>query len=129
MTTSTSKIALVTGGSCGLGKNMALQLAQKGNNVVITYHSKKEEAEKVVAEINATGKKAYALQLDVENAGSFDSFVNSFKQVLQTELDSTSFDALVNNAGTGLHANFAETTEEQFTSMVNIHLKAPFFLT
>jgi NAD(P)-dependent dehydrogenase (short-subunit alcohol dehydrogenase family) len=129
MTTSTSKIALITGGSRGLGKNMALQLAQKGNNVVITYHSKKEEAEKVVAEINATGQKAAALQLDVENAGSFDGFVTTFKQVLQTEFASSSFDALVNNAGSGIHAGFGETTEDQFTSMVNIHLKAPFFLT
>lgn len=127
--TSTTKIALVTGGSRGLGKNMALQLAQKGNNVIITYHSKKDEAEKVVAEINATGKKAYALQLDVEQANSFDGFVTNFKQVLKAEFASDSFDALVNNAGTGIHANFAETTEDQFTSMVNIHLKAPFFLT
>ncbi len=129
MTTSTSKIALVTGGSRGLGKNMALQLAQKGNNVIITYHSKKDEAEKVVAEINATGKKAYALQLDVENAGSFDNFVNSVKTVLKTEFASEGFDALVNNAGTGLHASFGDTTEAQFDAMVNIHLKAPFFLT
>jgi NAD(P)-dependent dehydrogenase (short-subunit alcohol dehydrogenase family) len=129
MTTSTPKIALVTGGSRGLGKNMALQLAQKGNNVVITYHSKKEEAEKVVAEINATGKKAYALQLDVENAASFEGFVTTLKQALQTEFGSQNIDALINNAGSGLHANFEETTEDQFTSMVNIHLKAPFFLT
>jgi NAD(P)-dependent dehydrogenase (short-subunit alcohol dehydrogenase family) len=127
--TSTTKIALVTGGSRGLGKNMALQLATKGNNVVITYHSKKDEAEKVVAEINATGKKAYALQLDVEQANSFDGFVTNFQQVLKTEFGSGHFDSLVNNAGTGIHANFADTSEDQFTSMVNIHLKAPFFLT
>lgn len=127
--TSTSKIALVTGGSRGLGKNMALQLAQKGIDVVITYHSKKDEAAQVVAAIKSTGRKAAALQLDVEKADTFSGFAADFKSILQTEFGSNSFDALVNNAGIGIHANFEETTEDQFTSMVNIHLKAPFFLT
>lgn len=130
MTTSNSnKIALVTGGSRGLGKNMALQLAQKGFDVVITYHSKKEEAENVVNEIKAIGQKAVALQLDVEHSSGFDSFVSSFKAALSSEFQSEKFHALVNNAGIGLHASFGETTEAQFDSMVNIHLKAPFFLT
>lgn len=129
MTNKSSKIALVTGGSRGLGKNMALQLAQKGFNVVITYHSKIAEAEKVVNEIKSSGRKAAALQLDVEDSNSFEGFVNEFRSVLHKEFQAEKFDAIVNNAGTGLHASFGDTTREQFDSMVNIHLKAPFFLT
>ena len=125
----TSKIALVTGGSRGLGKNMALQLAQKGIDVIITYQSKKEDADNVVKEIVATGRKAYALQLDVAHSSMFDAFVQTLGSVLKSEFQTDTFDALVNNAGVGLHASFGETTEEQFESMMNIHLKAPFFLT
>jgi NAD(P)-dependent dehydrogenase (short-subunit alcohol dehydrogenase family) len=129
MTNNVNKIALVTGSSRGLGKDMVLQLAKKGFDVVITYHSKEAEAEKVVNEIKATGRKAYALQLDVSQSSSFDGFVNKFKSVLTTEFNADSFDALVNNAGTGLHADVSNTDEDGFDSMVNIHLKAPFFLT
>ena len=127
--TSKSKIALVTGGSRGLGKNMALQLAQKGIDVVITYHSKSEEAQKVVEEIKSMGRNAHALQLDVSVSETFEGFSTTLKTLLQSEFNNEKFDSLVNNAGTGVHANFADTTEDQFTSMVNIHLKAPFFLT
>jgi NAD(P)-dependent dehydrogenase (short-subunit alcohol dehydrogenase family) len=123
------KIALVTGGSRGLGKDMALQLAQKGIDVIVTYHSKKEEAENVVAQIKATGRKAASLQLDVAKSSSFDEFASNLSELLKTEFDSINIDGLVNNAGVGIHANFAETTEDQFDTMVNIHLKAPFFLT
>jgi len=125
----TSKIALVTGGSRGLGKNMALQLAQKGIDVIITYQSKKEDADNVVKEIVATGRKAYALQLDVAYSNTFDVFVQTLGSVLKSEFQTDTINALVNNAGIGLHASFGETTEEQFESMMNIHLKAPFFLT
>ncbi|WP_333600627.1 SDR family NAD(P)-dependent oxidoreductase [Flavobacterium sp.] len=129
MTTISNKIALVTGGSRGLGKDMALQLAKKGFNVVITYHSKQTEAENVVTEIKASGHKAYALQLDVAKSNSFDGFVANFKSILKSEFQAETFDALVNNAGVGVHADMSNTSEEQFDSMVNIHLKAPFFLT
>jgi NAD(P)-dependent dehydrogenase (short-subunit alcohol dehydrogenase family) len=129
MISKSNKIALVTGGSRGLGKNMALQLAQKGIDVVITYHTQIAEAEKVVSEIKKEGRKAFALQLDVEDSNGFAHFVDDFQSVLRNEFQSGKFDALVNNAGTGLHANFGDTTTAQFDSMVNIHLKAPFFLT
>lgn len=129
MTTISNKIALITGGSRGLGKNMALQLAQKGFHVIITYHSQQAEAEKVVNEIKVNGQKSYALQLDVAKSNSFDTFVTQLKSILKSEFQTETFDALVNNAGTGIHANISDTTEEQFDSMVNIHLKAPFFLT
>ena len=129
MGTNNSKIALVTGASRGLGKDMALQLAQKGIDVVITYHSKKAEAEEVVAAVKALGRKASALQLDVAQSNTFVPFASQLKSVLTSEFGADHFDALVNNAGVGAHANFEETTEDQFDNMVNIHLKAPFFLT
>lgn len=127
--TTNSKIALVTGGSRGLGRDMAIQLAKKGNNVIITYHSKKDEAQNVVAEIEKLGQKAAALQLDVANSKSFDAFVGEVKSALTTTFQADKIDYLVNNAGVGLHANFGDTTEEGFDTMVNIHLKAPFFVT
>lgn len=123
------KIALITGGSRGLGKDMAFQLAEKGIDVIITYQSKKEDAENVVNIIKSQGRNAAALQLDVAQSHNFDAFVNNLKEVLSSEFNADKIDGLVNNAGVGIHANFAETTEEQFDSMVNIHLKAPFFLT
>ena len=126
---SKQKTALVTGGSRGLGKDMALQLAQKGIDVIITYQSKKEEAEKVVAEIKSMGRKAASLQLDVAKSNTFDAFISDINKVLTTEFHASKIDGLVNNAGVGIHADFASTTEDQFDTMVNIHLKAPFFLT
>jgi NAD(P)-dependent dehydrogenase (short-subunit alcohol dehydrogenase family) len=129
MTNNKEKIALVTGGSRGLGKDMAIQLAKKGIHVVITYHSKKTEAEEVVAAIKSLGKKAAALQLDVSKSSSLDSFVSTLRSTLVKEFGSERLDALVNNAGSGLHADFENTTEEQFDLMMNIHLKSPFFLT
>jgi NAD(P)-dependent dehydrogenase (short-subunit alcohol dehydrogenase family) len=129
MTSNENKIALVTGGSRGLGKDMALQLAKKGFDVVITYNSQQAEAANVVSQVKAAGRKAYALQLDVSQSNSFNGFVDKFTSVLSSEFNATNFDALVNNAGTGLHANVSDTDEAGFDSMVNIHLKAPFFLT
>lgn len=123
------KIALVTGGSRGLGKDMALQLAKKEIDVIITYHSKREEAENVVNQVKSLGRKAHALQLDVAKSDSFNDFVSKLKGVLQSEFQSKGFDSLVNNAGSGIHENFEDTTEDQFDFMMNIHLKAPFFLT
>ena len=127
--TNKSAIVIITGGSRGLGKNMAQHLAQKGTDIILTYHSKKEEAEAVVADIEKLGRKATALQLDVADSKSFDGFVKQVKAALENKFASGKFDHLVNNAGTGVHAPFNETTEEQFDSMVNIHLKAAFFLT
>src|ERR1051325_7276689 len=83
MTSTKNKIALVTGGSRGLGKDMALQLAAKGFDVVITYHSKKEEADRVVDQIKTQGRKAHALQLDVALTQTFDSFVSNLKTALK----------------------------------------------
>ncbi|MDB4919013.1 SDR family oxidoreductase [Mucilaginibacter sp.] len=124
-----NKIALVTGGSRGLGKNMALNLAKKGINVILTYHSKKEEAQAVVAEIEQSGQKSVALQLNAGDIKSFDTFFTEVKATLKNAFDTDHFDFLINNAGTGLHAAFADTTEEEFDQVLNIHYKGVFFLT
>ena len=126
---STSKIALVTGGSRGLGRNMALSLAKKGIDVILTYHRQQADADAVVAEIAALGQKAVALQLDAANVAAFPAFYGQVAVALTDTFGTDQFDFLVNNAGTGLHAAFADTTEVQFDEVMNIHLKGPFFLT
>jgi len=126
---SNSKIALITGGSRGLGKEMALRIAEKGLDVVLTYHSKQDEAQAVVQQIEALGQKAVALQLNVGQVDTFNTFFASLQQVLQTRFGADKIDFLVNNAGIGIHASFAETTEEQFDELLNIHFKGSFFLT
>lgn len=124
-----NKIALVTGGSRGLGKNAALKIAAKGLGVIITYQSKKEEAEETVNEIKKFGVAAAALQLNVGDSKTFDAFFTEVKSVLKSVFNAEKFDFLVNNAGIGIHASFAETTEEQFDALVNIHYKGAYFLT
>ncbi|MFD1874999.1 SDR family oxidoreductase [Hymenobacter bucti] len=126
---STSKIALVTGGSRGLGKSMALNLAQKGIDVILTYHTQQAEATGVVAEIAALGRQAVALQLDASRVSTFGAFFEQVRAALRNTFAADRFDFLINNAGTGLYAPFAETTEEQFDQALNIHFKGPFFLT
>lgn len=125
----TSKIALVTGGSRGLGKNMALSLAKKGIDVVLTYNSKKDEALTVAAEVESMGQKAAVLQLNTGNIRSFDPFIGELTSVLKHSFETNHFDFLVNNAGIGINAPFAQTTEEQFDELMNIHFKGVFFLT
>ncbi len=121
-------IALITGGSRGLGRNTALHLARKGVDIVLTYNSNRAAADGVVAELQASGVKAAALPLDVSKSASFAAFAETLTATLKI-LGHDGLDFLVNNAGTGTHASFAETTEEQFDQMVDIHLKSTFFLT
>jgi NAD(P)-dependent dehydrogenase (short-subunit alcohol dehydrogenase family) len=123
------KIALVTGGSRGLGKNMALKLAGKGIHVILTYNSKKEEALNVVAEIEQAGQKAAALQLDAGNVKSFGAFFDQLKAVLKNTFDTDRFDFLINNGGIGRHAPIEEVTEEMFDELMHIHFKGVYFLT
>jgi NAD(P)-dependent dehydrogenase (short-subunit alcohol dehydrogenase family) len=125
----TQKIALVTGGSRGLGKNMALALAKKGNDIILTYQSKKVEAEEVVSAINALGQNAIALQFDAANINSFEGFLSELKIALNENWQRKNFDFLINNAGIGIHVNFGETTEEQFDLLNNIQFKGVYFLT
>jgi NAD(P)-dependent dehydrogenase (short-subunit alcohol dehydrogenase family) len=123
------KIALVTGGSRGLGKEMVLSLAKKGLDIILTYNSKKAEAEKVVSQIEAMGQKAVALQLNVAEVKTFEAFFNEVSSVLSNTFQTNTFDYLVNNAGIGIYASFVETTEEQFDTLMNIQFKGNFFLT
>src|SRR5262250_2721745 len=108
----TNKIALITGGSRGLGRNTAVNVARNGTDVILTYHSNKKEAESAVAEIVALGRKAVAIQLDTGNVGVFDNFVNSVRQALPG-MGADRFDYLVNNAGTAHHKSIEKTTEAE----------------
>lgn len=125
----TQHIALVTGGSRGLGKNAALKLAAKGTDIILTYNSNVEEAQNVVREIEQKGVKAVALQLNVGDITGFDVFVRNVQEQLKSVWQRETFDYLLNNAGIGINAPFAETSVEQFDQLVNIHFKGPFFLT
>jgi NAD(P)-dependent dehydrogenase (short-subunit alcohol dehydrogenase family) len=128
-TTTEKKIALVTGGSRGLGRNTALSLAKKGVDVILTYNSNKTEADSAVAAIQALGGKAVALQLSAGEIATFDAFVGAVKSALQQNWNRSTFNYLINNAGNGHHAAFAETTEAAFDNLVNIHFKGVYFLT
>ena len=128
-TSAETKVAIVTGGSRGLGKNTAMHLARKSVGVIITYRTGQTEAEAVVAEIARSGGKAVALRLDVGDSKSFAEFADQVRATLRTGWQRESFDYLVNNAGIGIHASFAETSEAQFDALMNIHLKGTFFLT
>lgn len=129
MTIASSPIALITGGNRGLGRNAALALARQGTDVILTYRSHADEAQAVVAEIEALGRRAAALQLDLTDAERFPAFADTVRQTLANHWQRERFDFLLNNAGLGVHASFAETTSAQFDQMVAIHLKGPFFLT
>lgn len=125
----TNKIALVTGGSRGLGRNMAISLAKKGIDIIFTYHRNQKEADHVVAIIQSLGQHAAAFQLDAGNISSFDGFIAQVTHYLKQQTGQSNFDYLINNAGTALYAPFMETTEEQFDTAFNIHYKGVFFLT
>ncbi|MEQ8473591.1 MAG: SDR family oxidoreductase [Marinoscillum sp.] len=123
------KIALVTGGSRGLGRDMAINLARKGLAVVITYHTNQQAAEEVISEIENAGSVGYMLQLDSSNTQTFEQFYQELSALLTTKTGQSNFDYLINNAGTGIYKPFAETTEEDFDTMLNIHFKGVYFLT
>ena len=125
---SVSRTLLITGGSRGLGRNAALALAADGADIVLTYRSQSTAADEVVAQIEALGRRAAALPLDVADSRSFAAFAQQVQAALAQHWQRERFDFLVNNAGIGIHASFMETTEAQFDELVNIHLKGTFFL-
>ncbi len=126
--TSNPPIAIITGGSRGLGRNTVLALAERGVDTIFTYHSNQAEAEKVLELVADTGANAVALQLDTGDVGSFDQFVDQVRKAL-TELGAERFDFLVNNAGTSHHALIEKTTEAELDALYNVHFKGVFFLT
>ena len=123
------KIAIVTGGNRGLGKNTVLHLARHGVDAIFTYRSHPAEAEAVVSEVAPLGARAVALSLDVADGQAFAGFAAQVQALLRTQWQREQFDFLVNNAGIGLHAGFADTTEAQFDQLLNVHFKGVFFLT
>ncbi|MCL6706918.1 SDR family oxidoreductase [Pseudomonas sp. R2.Fl] len=122
------RIAIITGGSRGLGRNTVLHLAQRSVVSIFTYNSNRVEAEKVVALAEEAGAKAVALQLDTGDTSGFDAFVQSVKQAL-AGLGAERFDYLVNNAGTSHHASIETTTEDELDTLYKVHFKGVFFLT
>lgn len=122
------KIALVTGGSRGLGRSTVLALADRGVDSVFTYLSSKDDADRVVEEVEARGRHAVAMQLDTGDTAAFVGFVEQLRPALD-DLGSGRLDYLVNNAGTSHHASIDTTTEEDFDALYRVHLKGVFFLT
>lgn len=125
----TNQIALITGASRGLGRNMALHLARRGVHIIGTYRSGSVEAETLKNEIEALGGKAAMLPLDITETGSYPAFVNAVINTLKNDFGRERFDFLINNAGNGLFSNFVDATEGQFESLVATHLRGPIFLT
>jgi NAD(P)-dependent dehydrogenase (short-subunit alcohol dehydrogenase family) len=124
-----TSIALVTGGNRGLGKAMVLSLARRGVDVIFTFRNNQAEATEVVAQVEKLGRRAVALQLDVGATSTFSKFAGQVREELRNRWQRDRFNYLVNNAGIGAHASFAETTEEQFDQLVAVQFKGPFFLT
>ncbi len=124
-----NRLALVTGGSRGLGKDMALRLAEKGLDVILTYNTKAQEAQAVVEAIQILGRKAATIQLNTGDLKSFDAFTVEVKTTLENTFNANHFDFLINNAGIGGYSPISEATEEFFDQLLNIHFKGPYFLT
>ncbi len=122
-------LALITGGSRGLGRSMALHVSAHGGDVILTYRTRRADADEVVRDITARGRRALALQLDVAAPDSFAAFVATLRQVIQQHWQRPDLDVLINNAGSGVYASVADTTPAAFDKMLNAHLKGPFFLT
>lgn len=124
-----SKLALLTGGSRGLGQNMAISIAEKGLDVILTYKSNKEKADQVVQEIKSLGQNAVSIQLDTTNFTGLESFMADVQRITKTAFDTNGIDFLINNAGIGINVPFSKTTEEQLDSMINVQFKGTYMIT
>ncbi len=124
----TVKIAIITGGSRGLGRNTAINLARRGVDIIFTYRANEKEAESVVREIEAMGRKAAVFRLDTGDTSGFDAFVAGVRETLQS-WGRDRFDYLVNNAGNSQHLNINKVTEADFDAVVNVHFKGVYFMT
>lgn len=123
------KTAIISGGSRGLGRDIAINLAKDGVNIVFSYYQNKSKAKEVISEIESVGQKAVAFAFDANKTKSGQEFINKATNYLLEENGDTNFDFLINNAGTGAYNLVSDTTEEQFDEMMNVHLKSVYFLT
>lgn len=123
------KIALVTGGSRGLGKGMAQSIAAKGLDVILTFQSSEKEAAEVVGALEKTGARSEALELDLLKINELDLFLKNLQNLLDEKFDGRKIDFLVNNAGMGATIPMAQATEAQFDDFLNVHFKGVYFLT
>ena len=124
-----NKIALVTGGSRGLGKDMAISIAKKGIDVIFTWRNNEEQAKEIIAAIEQLGQKAAALKLDMSDFNSLDDFLQNVSSLLKEKWNAAHFDFLVNNAGMGATVPFIQVTEALFNDFLNVHFKGVYFLT
>lgn len=122
------KIALITGGSSGIGKATALRLAENGINSIITYNTSKDEASNVAEAINKIGAKSFAVKLDVSDRQSYMNFAPMVAEILNSNFSTDKFDILINNAGVGLDRRFLEVSEDEFDHLMNIHYRSVYFL-
>jgi NAD(P)-dependent dehydrogenase (short-subunit alcohol dehydrogenase family) len=125
----TQKIAIITGASRGLGRNMAQHLAAHGVDILFTYRTQKDEADSLINDLAATGRKAVALQLDTGVTSRFPAFADQVRDALKAHWGRDDFDFLINNAGMALYAPFSEVTEAQFDGVIDVHFKGVVFLT
>ena len=123
-----NKLVLITGGSRGIGRESALYLAEKGCDVIITYHSNRDAADDVVSRIKEIGRSATVLALDVSQTDTFSHFADVVETQLKSEFSRKELDVIIHNAGMGIYKSFEDTTESDFDILMNTHLKAPFFL-
>jgi NAD(P)-dependent dehydrogenase (short-subunit alcohol dehydrogenase family) len=124
-----TKIALVTGGSRGLGKDMSIHIAKKGIDVILTYRERAQAAQETVKAVEDTGRKAAAQHLDMNDIRSLDGFIGRVRDLLRNKWNTDKFDFLINNAGMGATVPFEKATEEQFDEFLNVHYKGVYFLT
>lgn len=123
------KTAIITGGSRGLGHDMAINLAKDGIDVIFSYFKNESKAKEVISEIETIGQKAVAFSFDANNSKSGQEFINKATNYLKKKNGKPNFDFLINNAGTGAYNLVVDTTEEQFDEMMNVHLKSVYFIT
>lgn len=124
-----NKTAIITGGSRGLGRDMAINLAKNGINIIFSFHKNEDKAKEVISKIKSEGQDAIAFPFDANNIKSGREFIKKATHYLLEKNGQSNFDFLINNAGTGVYNLVADTTEQQFDEMMNIHLKSVYFLT
>ncbi len=123
------RVSLVTGGSRGIGRDIAINLASTGHDVIISYHTNRSAADEVISIISDLGQSAHAIHLDVSDLSSRNTFVTELRSLLSDQYDSDRIDYLINNAGTGLSKPIADISEADFDEMLGVHFKGVYFLT